>query len=110
MGKGKQDKKDKQSKRGQANNDAWEAARKVAKKMRKDYKDKQWGKLPWREIRNQLRQAGDTVDMTKVPVTWTTESPQMVKMRTILEKAGFKEEGYLYRWEPDGAGETMAED
>ncbi len=98
MVKGKQDKK--QEKRGKANKDAWEAARKVAKKMRKDYKDEEWGKLPWREIRNQLRQSGDTVDMTRVSANWTSESPQMTKMRIILEKAGFKEEGYLYRWEP----------
>jgi hypothetical protein len=99
MGKNKQDEKDKQENYGQANREAWEAARKVAKKRRKDYKDKEWSKLPWREIRNQLRQSGDTIDTTLVPVTWTSESPQMSKMLIILEEAGFKKEDHLYRWE-----------
>ena len=102
MAKDKPNKKNKQDKHGQANLEAWEKTRKVARKMRKDYKDEEWSKLPWREIRDQLRQSGDTVDMTKVPADWTSESPQMVKMRTILQRAGFKEEGHLYRWEPAG--------
>ena len=102
MAKDRQNKKDKQDKHGKANPEAWEKTRKVARKMRKDYKDEEWSKLPWREIRNQLRQSGDTVDMTKVPPDWTSESPQMIKMRTILQQAGFKAEGHLYRWEPAG--------
>ncbi len=103
--KDKPDKPDKPDKRGQADEAAWEATRKIARKIRKDDKDKQWSKLPWREIRGQLRESGDTVDMTKVPVTWNTESPQMIKIRTILEKAGFKKDGHLYRWEPAAAAE-----
>ena len=99
MAKDKQHKKDKLDKHGRANLEAWEKTRKVAKKMRKDHKDEEWSKLPWREIRNQLRQSGDTVDMTKVPANWTSESPQMIKMHTILQQAGFKAQGHLYRWE-----------
>ncbi len=105
MAKDKQPKKDKPDKHGKANLEAWEKARKVAKKMRKGHKDEEWSKLPWREIRNQLRQSGDTVDMTKVPANWTSESPQMIKMRTILQQAGFKAQDHLYRWEPAGTEE-----
>lgn len=104
--KEKKEKKDKPTKRGQANEAAWESARKIAKKMRKNDKDDKPGKLPWREIRNQLREYGDTVDMTKAPVNWTSESPPMVRMRAILEKAGFKKDGHLYRWESAAADET----
>lgn len=102
MAKDRQNKKEKQDKHGKANPEAWEKTRKVAKKMRKDYKDEEWSKLPWREIRNQLRQFGDTVDMTKVPPNWTSESPQMIRMRTILQQAGFTAKDHLYRWEPAG--------
>ena len=105
MAKDKQPKKDKSDKHGKANLEAWEKARKVAKKMRKDHKDEEWSKLPWREIRSQLRQSGDSVDMTKVPANWTGESPQMIKMRTILQQAGFKAQNHLYHWEPVGMGE-----
>jgi hypothetical protein len=104
MGKEKKEKsekkkKDKQEKRGNANMDAWEAARKIAKATRKEYKDEEWSRLPWREIRDQLRHNGNVVDMTAVPVSWTSESPQMVKMRLILREAGFKEDGHLFYWE-----------
>jgi hypothetical protein len=54
--------------------------------------------LPWREICHQLRQFGDIVDTSWVPVTWTTESSQMVKLCTILEEAGFQKKGLIYRW------------
>lgn len=91
--------KDKVEKRGKANMDAWEAARKVAKAIRKEYKDEEWAKLPWREIRDQLHHNGNVVDMTAVPVSWTNESPQMAKMRLILQEAGFKEDGHLFHWE-----------
>jgi|GEM_PF-2854791 len=97
-GKKDNDKKD-DDKRGKANMDAWEAAHKIAKTIRKEYKDKKWSRLPWREIRDQLRRNGHLVDMTAVPVNWTNESPQMVKMRLILEEAGFKQDGHLYYWE-----------
>lgn len=92
-------KKKKDSKKGNANLRAWEAARKVAKAVRKEYKDEGWSRLPWREIRDQLRRNGNSVDLSTVPVSWTSESPQMVKLRTILEEAGFKMEGHLYFWE-----------
>jgi hypothetical protein len=83
---------------GKANRDAWDAAKKIAKSMRKDYKKADWSKLPWHEIRRQLRETGDVVDTTRVPPCWLSESPQMVKMRLILEEAGFRAEDHLYRW------------
>jgi len=99
----KKDKK-KKEKRGKANMDAWEAARKVAKAIRKgrkqeDHYDDEWSRLPWREIRDQLKRSGTVVDLEAVPPTWTTESQQVADMREILEQAGFKKDGHIYRWE-----------
>ena len=90
--------KDKQDKIGKANKDAWDAARKIAKTVKKEYKNEDWSRLPWREIRDQLRHTGNVVDTTAVPVTWTNESPQMVKLRSILEEAGFEQDDHLYVW------------
>ncbi len=93
---------DTDTKRGVADPDAWEAAKKVAKtikKMRKDQKGTEsWRKLPWREIREQLRRRGDAVDLDSVPPTWTGESPQMQDLKAILEEAGFKADGSRYVW------------
>jgi hypothetical protein len=97
MGKDKQN----QDKIGQANRNAWEAAHKTAKAMRKEHKEESWRKLPWREIREQLRRNGDVVDMTAVPVSWTSESPQVMKMHDILQEAGFIQDGHLYIWKED---------
>jgi len=100
-GKEKGDKKKlKLDKIGNANREAWEAARRVTKTQRKEYKDADWSKLPWREIRRQLHESGNVVDMTAVPTHWTSESPQMTKMRLILEEAGFIQDEHLYVWQP----------
>ena len=104
MAKGKEKgdkKKDKLDKIGNANREAWEAARGIAKTQRKEeYRDEDWSKLPWREIRRQLHESGNVVDMTAVPTHWTSESPQMTKMRLILEEAGFIQDEHLYVWQP----------
>ena len=92
--------KNRQDKLQAANPEAWDAARKVAKSIRNERrKHVEWGKMPWREIREQLRRTGTVVDITKVTPNWTTESPQMSDMLEILEKAGFQKVGHLYRWE-----------
>ncbi|HXH01999.1 MAG TPA: hypothetical protein VNN09_01640 [Candidatus Competibacteraceae bacterium] len=91
-----------EGKRGIADPDAWEAAKKVAKALRKARKEEkgsgEWRKLPWKEIRAQLRRKGDYVDLDAVPPTWLSESPQIQDMRRILEEAGFVAEGNIYRW------------
>ena len=101
MAKGKEKgdkKKAKLDKIGNANREAWEAAQQVAKTQRQEYKDEDWSKLPWQEIRRQLRESGDVVDMTAVPTHWTSESPEMVKIRLILEEAGCIPDEHLYVW------------
>lgn len=99
--KDKDDKKE--EKRGKANMDAWDAAKQVAKTLRKERKKEdsnyEGSKLPWREIRDQLRQKGNIVDLDAVPPHWTSESRQMADMLEILEKAGFKRTGQRYYWE-----------
>ena len=105
MAKDKQDKnskaakQDPSSKKGNANLDAWDAARKVVKATRKATGEDDWGRLPWREIRRQLREVGDCVDLDQVPAGWTGESPRMQKLCLILQQAGFKQDGQLFRWE-----------
>jgi hypothetical protein len=84
---------------GKANREAWEAVGRAAEAGGERNKRQALYRLPWGEIRRQLRLNGDTVDTLAVPVCWTNESPQMVNMRLILKKAGFTEEGEIYRWE-----------
>lgn len=99
----KKDKDKKDEKRGKANMAAWEAAKKIAKALRKERKQEdanyEGGKLPWREIRDQLRRRGNIVDLDAVPPHWTSESRQMADMREVLERAGFKRNGQRYYWE-----------
>lgn len=105
MAKDKQDKnrkaakQDPSSKKGNANLEAWDAARKVVKVTRKATGDDDWGRLPWREIRRQLRELSDHVDLDQVPADWTGESPRMQKLCLILQQAGFKQDGQLFRWQ-----------
>jgi hypothetical protein len=84
---------------GNAIPEAWDAAHAVAKSMRKKNSDAKWSRIPWKEIRSQLRRTGSVVDTTAVPVTWTNESPQMTALLTILEQAGFKHSEHVYYWE-----------
>lgn len=90
-----------------ANKQAWEAAhdaaRAVLKKHTKEYKYQPLGSI-WYEISNQLRQRGDSVDLDAVKQWWTTESQQQQIMQSILERAGFKQEGNIFRWEGKGEG------
>lgn len=85
-----------------ANKQAWEAAhdaaRTVLKKHTKDYKYQPMGSI-WYEISGQLRQTGNSVDLDAVKQWWTTESQQRQIMQAILEKAGFKQDGNVFRWE-----------
>ncbi len=86
-------------KRGIASDAAWEAAKKVAKTIRKERsKNVVWRRWPWEEIKDQLRRRGDVVDPMSVPPTWTSESPQMRDLIRILEEAGFEKDGHVYRW------------
>lgn len=106
MGKNKESKHaakpEQTSKKGLADLDAWEAAKQVAKALRKARKQDEgtdeWRKQPWREIREQLRSKGHRVDLDAVPPTWTSESPQMQDLRRILEQAGFLRQGNCYYW------------
>ena len=103
MAKDEAEKKKKKDKRGKASLEAWEAARKVAKAIRKERKkddaNDDVGKAPWRAIREQLRRSGNVVDMDAMPPKWTSESPHMADVRRILEDAGFKRNGHRYVWE-----------
>lgn len=88
-----------------ANKQAWEAAhdaaRVVLKKHTREYKYQPLGSI-WYEISNQLRQSGNTVNLDAVNQWWTTESQQRQIMQAILEQAGFKQEGNMFRWEEKG--------
>lgn len=109
MAKDDQDKK-KKDKRGKANKDAWEAARTVAKAIRKERKQDEGknevGKAPWRAIREQLRRTGTVVDLDAMPPNWTSENAQMADVRRILEEAGFKRDGSRYVWDGSGSDES----
>jgi hypothetical protein len=89
--------KDKTSKRGKANDKAWAAAKNAVKS--KNGKSDGWRRELWQEIRHQLRHRGDRVDMSAVPVHWTTESTQMNRLCAVLEKAGFKKRKHVYHWQ-----------
>lgn len=89
-------------KRGIADPHAWEAAKRVAKALRKARKAEpgtdDWRKLPWREIRDQLRLRGREVDLDAIPPSWTGESMPYRDLVTILEQAGFRRMARSYVW------------
>lgn len=81
---------------------AWHSAHQAARRVLLNGKGKEGGFQPlgpiWHVISGQLRATPDQVDLDTIRVAWPRHSLQWQLIHQILQEAGFRQEGSVYRW------------